>query len=120
MSRLLIMMPRCNLISIVNRESQSGRIDIPVSHDQRDTEDRLRQEVENAVEDSFTVGRDEIGALGDSPRDGIDRPDEQRQDTAEHVGPIDVRAQHLGASATLAGELVEDVEHGDGAECPPT
>jgi len=90
-----------------------------MSHNQRDAEHRLGQEIEDAVEDSFGVGGNEIRSLGDTPGDGVDQPDEECQDTAEHVGAVNVRAEELGALATYAGEVPEDVEHGGGAEGPP-
>lgn len=71
-----------NLRSIADNQSQTLRINVPVTPDESKREYRLRHEIEAAVEHGFIVRRNDISTLAQAPSDGIEKPDEQCQDTA--------------------------------------
>ena len=51
-----------------------------------------RYEVQTSVKDRFVVGGDDIAALAQAPGDGVEEPDEEGQDAAEHEDAVDVAA----------------------------
>lgn len=56
---------------------------------EQESEDWLGNQVENAVEDGFRVGMDDIATLGDSPSNRIEKPDKDGEDAACVVCPTD-------------------------------
>jgi hypothetical protein len=61
-------------IVVLDGKSKTGRVDVLVTPEEEGTEDRLGQEVEDTVEDSLRVGRNEVGTLAYTPGDGVDDP----------------------------------------------
>ena len=109
-----------NFIAIVDEETHARRIDVPMSSNQHDTEDRLGAEVQYAIEDSLGVWRDDIGTLGHTPGDRVAEPDEQGPHSAEHVGAIYVLTKQFSALAAHASEIPENIEHRQCTKRPPT
>ncbi|KAH9821368.1 hypothetical protein Tdes44962_MAKER04965 [Teratosphaeria destructans] len=80
------------LIVVAEPHAHPGRIDAPVSDQQEDGEERLGAEVQDAVEDCLAVRCDHVAAFADAPGDGVQQPDHEREDTAQHVHAMDVAA----------------------------
>jgi hypothetical protein len=61
-------------IIVLDGKTETSRVDALVAPEEESTEYRLSQEVENTVEDSLGVGRDEVGTLANTPSNGVDDP----------------------------------------------
>lgn len=59
------------LIVVADVEAKAGRVDVAVAPKEKSTEDRLSEDVEDTVEDSLGVGRDDVSTLRKSPCDGV-------------------------------------------------
>jgi hypothetical protein len=77
-----------NLVAIViilQVETKGSRVDVAVAENEEGTEDWLCKDVENTVEDSLGVWRNNIASFAQAPGDGIDEPEEDGPDTANRV-----------------------------------
>lgn len=96
--------------------TKTGWLDIPVTPEQKSTEDRLSHDVQNTVEDSFRIRRDNVTALGKSPGDRVQEPEEDSPDTADQVYFRDVWANGSGVLARRPCDCPSDPEEGNAAE----
>ena len=56
-----------SIIAVVvrNVQTQSSRRNVPVTEDQCDAEDWFGDQIQNSVEDGFSVRRDDLGVVSD-------------------------------------------------------
>ena len=80
------------------------------------TEDRLSHDVQNTVEDGFRIRRDNVTALGKSPGDWVQEPEEDSPDTTDQVYFRDIWANGSGVLARGPGDGPGDPEEGNAAE----
>lgn len=104
------------LIVIADEETQTGGVNIAVAPQEERAEDGLGHDVEDAVEDGFGVGRDDVAALGEAPGDGVEEPEEDGPDAADEVDAGDVGAERGGVLAGGPGHGPGDPEEGEAAE----
>lgn len=69
----LLVNRRITLVVLDGKTKTSG-VNALVSPDEKSTEDGLSEEVEDTVEDSLGVWRDEVTSLADAPRNGVQDP----------------------------------------------
>ena len=78
---------------IANVEPQACRVDATVTPEQKTSEYRLGADVENAVEDGFTVRRDHVAAFAQTPSDGVQEPEERSPGANDQEGFANVFAK---------------------------
>lgn len=67
------------ILVVHNGHANVGRVDVAVTPNEKSTEARLSDEVEDAVEDSLRVGRDDVTALAKTPGNRVQNPQEGGQ-----------------------------------------
>ena len=101
------------LIIVTDVKAKTGGIDVAVTPQEEGTEDWLSHNIEDSVEDSLRVGRDDVSTLRQSPGDGVEEPKEDGPDTADEVRPGDVAAESSGMLASGPGNRPCDKEEGN-------
>lgn len=101
---------------VVDVQTKVSRVDVAVAPDEKSAEDRFGENVENTVEDSLRVGRDEVGTLTNRPGNRVENPQKGSQRSADEERPAHVRAHGVGVSASLPDEDVNDPEKGGATE----
>ena len=96
--------------------AKTGWLNIPVAPEEESAEYRLSHDIQNTIEDSFRVRRDNVTALRKSPGDGVQEPKEDGPDTANQVYFGDVWAKGSGVLARGPGDGPGDPEEGNAAE----
>jgi hypothetical protein len=86
-----------------------------MAEEEQRTKDRLRDKIENTVEDSLRVRRDDVAALTDTPGNGVQDPDDGCQATARYKYLANILADVVGVLASFPGELIDDINEGDAA-----
>lgn len=81
-----------------------------MAEEEQRTKNRLRDEIEDAVEDSLRVGRNDIAALADTPGDGVEHPDEGSQATTCNKDLANILADVISVPAGFPSELIDDIE----------
>jgi hypothetical protein len=104
------------LVVVVDVQAESGRVDVAVTPDEETTEDRLGQNVEDAVEDGLGVGRDVVATLAQAPGNGVESPQDSGQGAAHEESLADVLAHGVGVLASFPGEDVDNIEECDAAK----
>lgn len=104
------------LVVIVDVETKASGVDATVTPDEKSTEDRLGDQVEDTVEDGLGVGRDNVATLTDTPGNGVKDPEKSGERTAHGEAAADVLAEDVGVTATLPDKDPDDVEESDAAE----
>ena len=84
--------------------------------DQESTKDWFGQDIQNAVEDSFRVGCDDISTLGKSPGDGVEEPEESSPSTDSDVSSRNIRANGSCVLAAGPNEGPSHPEKGEASE----
>lgn len=114
-----MMATMCNdwhFIIIADADTKSGGVNVTVPPKKKSTEDRLGTDVENTIEDSFRIWRDNVAALGETPSNWIQEPEENSPDTADSVGLGNVIAKWSRVSASDDGDRVGNPQEGDATE----
>ena len=73
-------------------------------------------DVQDTIEDSFGIRRDNVTALGKSPGDRVQEPEEDSPDTADQVYFRDVWANSSSVLARGPGDSPGDPEEGNAAK----
>ena len=76
--------------------------------EEKSAKDGLAEDVENTVEDSFGVRRDDIPAFTHAPGDGVQAPETDSPKTADSVDSVDI-----GTEITSKATSIEDDGPGD-------
>lgn len=101
------------VVVVADLEAEASGVDVAVAPKEEGAEDGLGEEVEDAIEDGFAVGGDDVAALAETPGNGVQDPEECGERAAHQKGALDVAAKGLGVDAGFPGELEDDVEEGD-------
>lgn len=102
----------------MDAKTQGSGVDVAVAPDEDGTPDRLGKDVEHTVEDGFGVRVDDVAALGQTPCNGVQKPEEHEHGAGDVVGALDVGVDGAGVLATWTDDNVNDVEEGDHADGP--
>jgi hypothetical protein len=103
------------ILVVADSHANLRRVDVAVTPDQEGTEARLSEEVEDAVEDSLRVGRDDVATLAKTPGDRVQDPEEGCQGAAVQEGLPDLGTVVGRVLTGLESEHVDDVEQRDAA-----
>lgn len=91
-----------------------------MSEEQKESESRFGEDVEDTVEDGLRVGVNDVATLGQTPGNGVEEPEEDGEDTTLEEGRLDGSTQSIGVAATVDNKLVDDKEEGEHAKDPVT
>ena len=83
-------------------------------------EDWLGQEIEDTVGDHLSVDGDDVGAISNTPDDGVDGPEDEEDDSRGSVGSADILANSVSHLSGGDHEEVEDEEHCDSCTGEPS
>jgi len=112
-----------NRIAIVvpDVKAKTSRVNVLVAPQEESAENRLGQEVKYTVEYGLTVGRDDVSALGDTPSNWVQEPEEGSQTSAHEEAPLNIAAELPGVQSGFPSKVVDDVEErstAKGKVCP--
>jgi len=65
------------VVVVADVQAQSRKIDVAVVPEEQCAEDGLRQQIQDAVKDSLGITGDDISALAETPRNGVQDPKER-------------------------------------------
>lgn len=97
----LPMMSRFTKRGVPEMKTQIASINISVTPKEEESEDRLGNQIENAIKDSLRIRMNHISALGNAPGDWIKEPDENGENTARVVGATDGTSKSAGMSTAF-------------------
>jgi len=83
---------------------------------EEEEEERHHEEVEDAVEDHFGVGGDNVATLGETPADGVQEGDEREVSTMASVDGSHVITKTTSGQASVAEEDDPDINEGGASE----
>jgi len=106
---------RSSLI-VVDAKTEGRGVDVAVAPEEEEAEDRLGQDVQDTVEDSFGVRSDDVSTLGKSPGDRVQEPEEDGPGGADEVGAADFAADGGGVLAANEDDVPGDEEESRTAE----
>ena len=104
------------LVVVVDVKTETGRVNATVTPDKESTEDRLSDQVEDTVEDSLGIGRDDVATLTNTPGDRVEDPEKSGERAAHGEAAADIFAEDIGVTATLPHEDPDNVEESNTAE----
>lgn len=104
------------LIDIADVQTKAGWVDLPVADDEHYGEDWLCEEIKDTIEYSFRIGSDDVATLANTPGDWVAEPDNEGDNTAEHVDLVDIATEAAGMRTALPSEVPENVEHSGASE----
>ena len=107
---------RWALIVIANVKSKLIRVDIAMSPDEKRTEHRLGEQVQDTVEDGFGVGRDDVSTFAETPGDWVEEPERDGPYTADEECAANVGTEGFGVEAGDPGDVPGYEEEGGAAE----
>lgn len=96
--------------------AKTGWLNIPVTPQEESTEYRLSHDIQNTIEDSFRIRRNNVTALRKPPGDRVQEPEEDSPDTANQVYFGDIWANGGSVLARGPGDSPGDPEEGNAAE----
>jgi len=94
----------------MDAKTKGSGVDVAVAPDEESTEDRLGQDIQNTVEDSFGVRGNDVSTLRKSPGDWVEEPEEDGPGGADEVGAVDFATDSSGVLATNEDDVVSDEE----------
>lgn len=97
-------------------KAQAANVDIAMAPEEESAKDGLGEEVENAVEDSFGVRRDDVPAFAHAPGDRIQEPETDGPNTANSVNPVDIGTEITRLAASIEDNGPSDEEEGNNTE----
>ena len=84
--------------------------------DKEGTEDRLCEQVKDAVEDGLAIWSDEITAFSEAPGDWVQNPEDRSESAAVQECSTNVRTKSFRVLTSLPREDVDDVAKRNAAE----
>ena len=105
---------------VANVQPKTCWVDATMAPDQKGTEDRLCEEVKNAVESGLRVWGNKVPTLTEAPGNRIEDPEESRQGTAHEEGSTNILTQSTGGSARIPDKRPDDEAKRDTAEAVVT
>jgi hypothetical protein len=114
--RLALLVDERVTIVILDSQTETSGVDVPVSPDKERTEARLGQEVEDTVEDCLGVRRDDVSTLTDTPCNRVQDPQESGERSAVEESLLNITSIRARVSAGFPNQLVDNVDECKTAE----
>jgi hypothetical protein len=97
-------------------KAQATNVDIAMAPEEESAKDRLGEDVENAVEGSFGVRRDDVPAFAHAPGDRVQEPETNSPKAANSVNPVDIGTEITSMATSIEEDGPSDEEEGNTAE----
>jgi hypothetical protein len=97
-------------------KAQATNVDIAMAPEEKSAKDGLAEDVEDTVEDSFGVRRDDIPAFTHAPGDGVQEPEGHGPSSAHSVDPVDIGTEITSMATGIEDDGPGDEEEGKTAE----
>jgi hypothetical protein len=97
-------------------KAQATNVDIAMAPEEKSAKDGLAEDVENTVEGSFGVRRDDIPAFTHAPGDGVQEPEADNPSCAYSVDPVDIGTEITSMATGIEEDGPGDEEEGKSAE----
>jgi len=104
------------LVVVVDVETEASRVDVTVTENEESAEDRLGDQIEDTIEDSLRIRRDDIATLTDTPGDRVQDPKEGGERAAHGEAAADILTENVGVTAALPDKDPNNVEESSAAE----
>jgi len=104
------------LVVVVDVETEASRVNVTVTEDEESTEDRLGDQIEDTVEDSLRVRRDDIATLADTPGKRVKDPEKGGERAAHGEAAADILTENVGVTAALPDKDPNNVEESSATE----
>lgn len=104
------------LAVIGNVNTEASRVDVAVTKDEEGTKNGLREEIQNSVEDSLCIGRDDVATLAKTESNRIDHPENECQGTAHDENLANVAAKVAGVGTSLEDKQISNPKEGNAAK----
>jgi hypothetical protein len=108
---------RCSIrIWYTKVKAQATNVDIAMAPEEESAKDGLGEEVQNTVEDSFGVRRDNVPAFAHAPSDRVQEPETNSPKTANSVNPVDIGTEITSMATSIENDGPSDEEEGNNTE----
>jgi len=97
-------------------KAQATNVDIAMAPEEESAKDGLGEDVENAVEDSFGVRRDDVPAFAHAPGDRVQEPETDSPKTANSVNPVDIGTEITSLPTSIEEDGPSDEDEGNNTE----
>jgi hypothetical protein len=84
--------------------------------EEESAKDGLGEEVENTIEDSFGIRRDDVPAFAHAPGDRVQEPETDSPKAANSVNPVDVGTEITSLATSIEDDSPSDEEEGKNTE----
>ena len=101
---------------VANVHAQPARVDVPVAPQKKSTKHWLGQDIKNTIEDSFGVGCNQVAALGQTPGDWVEEPQEDSPDATDQIYLADIRSDRISMFAGRPGDCPSNPEESEAPE----
>lgn len=96
--------------------TKTTNVNLRMSIQQNGTKDRLRQQIQHAIENRLAIRADDVSTLTQTPSDGIQGPGEDGPEGNENEKTLDIAADHRGVLHADDQDHVRHHEEGDAAD----
>ena len=107
-----------NVIVVANVHTEGRWVNVAVTPKEQSTKDRLGHQVKDTVKDGLAIGSNDVAALAETPGNGVQEPEEDGPNTANHIGPRNVRSQSGSVLAADENDVPCHEEQGKHAKGP--
>lgn len=97
-------------------EAKTGRIDVSVTKDQKTTKDWLGEEIEDTIEDSLRVGRNDVATFAKTPSNRVEDPEESGEGTTHEKGACNIGTKCRCVATGFPDEDVDNIEKSNATE----
>lgn len=101
---------------LARRELERGEVELGEHEEVDEAEDGLGEDVKDTVEDHLRVGRDVRRAVGETPGDGVEEPENGQDGSRDGEALLVLLAEDTGGGSSRAHERPPDLRSLAGAE----
>lgn len=98
---------------VADVDSKLSRVDAAVSPEEQRTEDWFGKNVENAIENGFGIGGNDVATLRETPSNWVNEPEEDGPEAANLVSFLDTSAQGGSMLFPDPDDVISDEEQSD-------
>jgi hypothetical protein len=97
-------------------KAQATNVDIAMAPEEESAKDGLGEDVENAIEGSFGVRRDDVPAFAHAPGDRVQEPETDSPKSANSVNPVDIGTEITSLATSIEEDGPSDEDEGNNTE----
>jgi len=95
---------------LAGRELEVGEVLLGEEEEVDENEDWLGENIEDTVPDHLGVGGDVVSSIGETPSDGVEKPEKREDRGRDGEGSLETATEHSGGTSGRAEEYPPDVE----------